>query len=683
MKALIQKDLRENSKVAVIGLVIFSLMLFQIYMASISALKNILAGFGTDHGLQPLLSDDLLAETACFCGIFAAVLGWVQARNEAHRDLWAFLIHRPITRTKIFQGKVAAGFCLYFLGAGLPLTVFVAVVRWPGHIAAPFEWAMVLPLLSAFLAGVPCYFAGLLTGLRQARWFASRGFGLALAASAPLCVFNLPELWQQLIVTAGGVLILAAAVWGAYQSGGYYQGQPAAGRLGLIVAMTAGCGAVLAVGGSLVSSLVDAVLYEPAPFAVIQFQMTTNGILCKVTSLNGAPPEIVDLENHPLLDPATGRKIEYAGFSTRLAPGPVVWNHLRYQEIQNRSHSENRFFNTLTISDKEIWYLDRHGELRGYDSRTRNYIGGLRPHGNDVGSGPGPFLTLPGTVNYYLSPDLRLIATAKVIYQADFKGRALKPLFSLTNDDQICGLCGYVKGAEDGADNGLTKFICLTTRNTVRLLDSECRTVFDVPFPPAYGECPYVRFSFLQPGDASKADFALWFLPDEEMSLKSGWKTPTHILWIGPGQTVAKSADLPVLPPPDRHITWPDELATTLMPPPLYLTLPYSQSPWHLFSFAWAVISAAIGWMLTRRYNYSIPARVGWTLFIFLLGIAGLLALLCVQEWPARAPCPNCKKLRAVDRELCEHCQSPFPPPGKTGAEIFAPLAKETQVVES
>jgi hypothetical protein len=683
MKALIQKDLRENFKVAVIGLVIFSLMLLQIYMVSISALKNILAGIGTDRGLQPLLSNDLIAETACFCAIFAALLGWVQARNEGHRDLWAFLIHRPISRTNIFQGKVIAGLCLYVLGAGLPLAVFVAIVRWPGHIAAPFEWAMVLPLLSAFLAGVAFYFAGLLTGLRQARWFASRGFGLAPALIASLCVFNLPEFWQQLIVTAGAVLILAAAVRGAYQSGGYYQGQPAAGRLGLIVAMSAGCGAVLAVGAALVSGLLDVVLYEPAPYSSSQYQMTTNGIVCKVTSLNGLTPEIADLEGHPLLDPATGRKLEYTGFSTRLAPGPTVWDHLRYQEIENRSRSEVRFFNVWTISDKEIWYLDRHGELRGYDSRTRNYNGGLRPQGNNSGSGPGPFLTLPGPGNYYLSPDLRLVATAKAIYQADFRGRALKPLFSLTNDDQICGLYGYAKVAEDGADNGLTKFICLTTRKTVRLLDSENRTVFDVPFPPGYEECPYVRFSFLQPGVASTADFALWFLPDDEMSRKSGWKTPTHILWIGPGQTVARTADLPVLHQQPNLPQWPDQLAATILPPPAHLVYDNDiHSPWHLFSFAWAVISAAIGWTLTRRYNYSIPARAGWTLFILLLGIAGLLALLCVQEWPAREPCPNCKKLRAVDREFCEHCQSPFPPPEKNGTEIFAPLAKETQVVE-
>jgi len=45
-----------------------------------------------------------------------------------------------------------------------------------------------------------------------------------------------------------------------------------------------------------------------------------------------------------------------------------------------------------------------------------------------------------------------------------------------------------------------------------------------------------------------------------------------------------------------------------------------------------------------------------------------------VQEWPARVVCPQCKKRRTVDRENCEHCGAPFPPPEKNGTEIFVPL---------
>ena len=44
MKAMIQKDLRENLKLALIGLLIFSLLLLQAYQTCISTLTNMLTG---------------------------------------------------------------------------------------------------------------------------------------------------------------------------------------------------------------------------------------------------------------------------------------------------------------------------------------------------------------------------------------------------------------------------------------------------------------------------------------------------------------------------------------------------------------------------------------------------------------------------------------------------------------
>ena len=51
---------------------------------------------------------------------------------------------------------------------------------------------------------------------------------------------------------------------------------------------------------------------------------------------------------------------------------------------------------------------------------------------------------------------------------------------------------------------------------------------------------------------------------------------------------------------------------------------------------------------------------------------------LSVQEWPARETCPDCKKLRVVDREHCEHCGADFAPPEKNGTEMFEPLVAVT-----
>ena len=80
------------------------------------------------------------------------------------------------------------------------------------------------------------------------------------------------------------------------------------------------------------------------------------------------------------------------------------------------------------------------------------------------------------------------------------------------------------------------------------------------------------------------------------------------------------------------------------------------------------------GWWLGRRYRLPLRAQLGWAVFHLLCGVPGLMAFLSVQEWPAREPCPNCKRLRVVDRPQCEHCGAAFAPPEKTGTEVFAPL---------
>jgi hypothetical protein len=310
MKALIQKDLRENLKVALIGLAVYTLVLLQAYLSGTASLNLLLAGgqYAQPNLLQPLLSPSVLVESAFFCAIFGAALGWLQTRNEAHRDLWAFLIHRPVTRTEIFQGKAIAGLCLYAFGAGLPLAVLLVVVLIPGHVAAPFEWAMVLPLCLIFLTGAVYYFAGLLTGLRQARWYASRALGLAIPIIATLVIFDPSPIRPFFVWPAIAVLILAtpAAVWGCYQTGGVYRGQPVSARLATIVAMATGCCVALIAGlGLLFALVVDPLTNHPSISS--GYEMTRDGVIYKVTTRDGEMTDIVDLDGHPLLDPQTGR----------------------------------------------------------------------------------------------------------------------------------------------------------------------------------------------------------------------------------------------------------------------------------------------------------------------------------------------------------------------------------------
>ncbi len=675
MKALIRKDLKENLKVALIGVVIFSLILLQSYWSCITALVSLLQGrnAGGNTVLQPLLVTGLLTEAAFFCAIFGAVLGWFQTRNEAHTDLWAFLVHRPVTRTEIFLSKSIAGLCLYVFATALPLAVLVAVVLVPGHVAAPFEWAMVVPLVGVFLLGLPFYFAGLLTGRRQARWYVSRTFGLGLAIMAAFATFGMPEFWQSLVAIAVAVGFLAAAAWGAYQSGGSYRGQPVTGKLALALTIAAGCGVALFVSlGLLFTFLLNPL--NSRSFTYDVYQMTREGAIYKETlSSDGEIVKVVDLEGRPLLDPVTHQKIKPSELRKTFVYGGSVFSSLNHRrEFRRTAQDPARFFRLINLTDKTLWYLDRHGKLTGYDGQTRKFIGSLDPHGSNSTVANESFLPDPNVYFYnnpYNDASEKLLPTTKSIYRVDFKERSIKPIFTVANDDEIGGYLDMVAAY----DMDQKRFL-VTTRRTVSLMNGDGQSVFSLPYQPGYSEYPQVQLSVL---DSTETNFAVWFYPDSETNRATGWKMPIHVVWLGPENTVTAETDLPVLRQPESPESLSDRILASFLPPVLHFPIDHKlKSVWSLINLAWALLSAFIGFFLAKRYNFSTTARVGWTLFIFLFGIIGLLALLCTEEWPVRETCPNCKKLRTVDRASCEHCGSAFSPPEQNGSEIFAPLVK-------
>jgi hypothetical protein len=93
-----------------------------------------------------------------------------------------------------------------------------------------------------------------------------------------------------------------------------------------------------------------------------------------------------------------------------------------------------------------------------------------------------------------------------------------------------------------------------------------------------------------------------------------------------------------------------------------------------------ALIAALACFFLARRFAFSTAGRVGWLLFGLLWGLAGLLLMLALYEWPARVACPKCRKLRVVTRDTCEHCGAEQSSPEPDGTEIFEPIAVAPQI---
>ncbi len=89
-----------------------------------------------------------------------------------------------------------------------------------------------------------------------------------------------------------------------------------------------------------------------------------------------------------------------------------------------------------------------------------------------------------------------------------------------------------------------------------------------------------------------------------------------------------------------------------------------------------SAMACALGCVvLARRSAFSGVRAIGWAVIGFMFGWVGLILMLVLQEWPARVSCPECRKLRVVTRDTCEHCGALHAAPARDGTEIFEPIA--------
>jgi prepilin-type N-terminal cleavage/methylation domain-containing protein len=660
MRSLVCKEVRENVKAAALGLAIYTLLLVLQY-------RNYVA-FPRDM-THPLADKTLLWNTVWFGGIFGAVLGWLQIHNERRPDLWAFLLHRPLTRTQIFLCKALAGLGLYALVVGLPLLVFTAWALWPGHVAAPFELTMLRPLAAYVLTGVVFYFAGMLTGLRQARWYGSRPLSLGMALIVCLLMQVQPVWWRGFLVILLGAAILAVAVWGGFQTHGYYRGQPVLGKAALICATMLGSLIVAVLAAPLLSSLF---LRSDRPSPHSSYAMTKEGEVFKTTQGPEGAWTIVDLEGKPLIDAKTGRPVGMAEFSRRVQKAYSIEMDLdKAVRPTNWTVADREVAVPWLATSDTLWYYwRRYGRLVGYDIATRRLVGSLGPNGfaQDPSGGGERFS------NSAAHGSRRTIWTDTTLYLLDLDQRQIKPLFTTTPDDPILA-------ASEFAFNGFDwDYTAVVTKRFIHLLTADGQPAWKAPYDSRDASYRQAEIYPLKP----PGQFALWLVPSGGENKRAGWNLPTHVIWLACGQGVISSADLPPLPQYRSGFRPVERLVCAVAPPALLLTLSWLKAgmwptgmPRELLLLSWGtalLVCLPLGWWLGRRYRLSLAAQAGWAVFHGLFGVPGLLAFLSVQEWPARVPCPDCQRLRLVDRQQCEHCGAVFAPPEKTGTEVFAPL---------
>ncbi len=136
---------------------------------------------------------------------FALALGFRQSAWESAKGTYLFLLHRPISRNRIFLTKLAVGVGL-LLGCGsLAILVYGIWAATPGHHPSPFEWSMTQPAWRLALLMPLVYLGAFLSGLRPARWFGTRL--LPVVATWTLMIFLDALPWSWLLSIALGAVL--------------------------------------------------------------------------------------------------------------------------------------------------------------------------------------------------------------------------------------------------------------------------------------------------------------------------------------------------------------------------------------------------------------------------------------------------------------------------------------------
>jgi len=205
MKTILWKELRENARWAPLGaLAILGVLIYQ--------WRNPEVVFDGHNSLLTLFA--MVAPTLAF------VLGLLQSWGDQQPAAKALLLHRGITASAAFGGKVLAGVLLYVAAVGTPLllmALFLALRSLATKAAAPSD---LLPAAFVSLCGFCCWPAAFLLMERPAKYIGSR---LLPPVAAAIALFACSTLYGELLWLACAIGLVSVfgfllAAWSIFVS---------------------------------------------------------------------------------------------------------------------------------------------------------------------------------------------------------------------------------------------------------------------------------------------------------------------------------------------------------------------------------------------------------------------------------------------------------------------------------
>ena len=175
-RALWTKELREVLGAAAAAVAAYLLLATSGYATG-------LAPWSERSRLIPFLGSTFLSFFGLIAIALAITQGLKQTVAEGVRETYLFLLHRPVSRSRLIGMKLLVGLTVYLVGSAVPILLYAWWAATPGTHPSPFEWSMTARVWHVWGAGTSVYLGSFLSGLRPGRWFGTRLLPLAASAA--------------------------------------------------------------------------------------------------------------------------------------------------------------------------------------------------------------------------------------------------------------------------------------------------------------------------------------------------------------------------------------------------------------------------------------------------------------------------------------------------------------------
>jgi hypothetical protein len=636
---------------------------------------------------EPMMMFELAQRyTTLMAPLAGLLMGIVQSLFETKPDNWGFVVHRPVRRGWIFAAKATAGLLLLYAALALPCLIATIWAARPGHLPMPFQGRMVLPMAADVLGAGCYYFAAIVITHRRARWFGTRllPLGLALACSVAIFLF-VPQFWQAVLLILIVQAIGATAAWGVFAGNGDPdRAWPTRFALGAMIYPGA-------IGvGFLVFALSQT--FVPGGGRWQYYQVDRDGNVVRVTQTiehgdrawsysDPAGRPLHQYDGLDLDDPAN--RNQFIKFNAHLVdPQSIPWPLTVLY-----TNAGYRFPTPGVVPLKGVAppgvrlrfrpvYDVPAGVIDLFDPVTHTRIGTVGPAGFAPGATP-PAQRFAGTpLNLFLRGNSHALAFDSIVYWIELDQRRVRPIYTAAADDSVL--------SADEVGEPRNPEVLIGTRRGMHLIGPDGRHLFSVPWVH----------------DPATHNFEAALLASNHHLIVRAYSNPgvkpseQEVIEYSPQGTLLRRTVPPRLTDPRS----PKRVETMFFG----AMFPVAARPlcpaWllddvfdvrtgefgRLFeTFMWgsAILCAAITLLIGRRCAFGMYKTLGWSIANLLLGPAGVVVMLGLNDWPARERCAACGQTRPAARRLCPHCHAPFPPPPRDGREIFDPAEDSAGLV--